>query len=44
VKDGLAKYGAFFNEEFIGKTPNGKQTSIQNPEVLHFFFSKKETG
>jgi hypothetical protein len=41
VKDGLAKYGAFFNEEFIGKTPNGKQTSIQNPEVLHFFFSKK---
>lgn len=41
VKDGLAKYGTFFNEEFIGKTQNSRQASIQNPEVLHFFFSKK---
>lgn len=41
VKDGLAKYGSFFNEEFIGKTNNSQQTSIQNPEALHFFFSKK---
>ena len=42
VADGLAKYGAFFNEEFIGKTTNSVLTSIQNPEVLHFFFSRKK--
>ena len=42
VKDGLEKYGQFFNEEFIGKTNNSKSTNIQNPEVLHFFFSKKK--
>jgi hypothetical protein len=42
VMDGLAKYGSFFNEEFIGKTENSKRTAIQNPEVLHFFFSKKK--
>ena len=41
VKDGLEKYGRFFNEEFIGKTNNGKVCNIQNAEVLHFFFSKK---
>jgi hypothetical protein len=42
VKDGLAKYGDFFKAEFIGKTSNAKLCSIQNPEVLHFFFSKKK--
>ncbi len=42
VKDGLAKYGNFFKEEFIGKTTNANFCSIQNPEVLHFFFSKKK--
>ena len=42
VADGLAKYGAFFNEAFIGKTANSSFTSIQNPEVLHFFFSRKK--
>ena len=41
VKDGLEKYGQFFNEEFIGKTNNSKVCNIQNAEVLHFFFSKK---
>ena len=41
VMDGLAKYGSFFNEEFIGKSENSKRTNIENPEVLHFFFSKK---
>jgi hypothetical protein len=41
VKDGLEKYGQFFNEEFIGKTSNSKVCSIQNAEALHFFFSKK---
>jgi CarboxypepD_reg-like domain len=42
VKDGLAKYGSFFMDEFIGKTANSKLCSIQNPEVLKFFFSKKK--
>ncbi len=42
VKDGLEKYGEFFNEEFIGKTANSRSTSIQNPAALHFFFSKKK--
>ena len=42
VKDGLEKYGTFFNEEFIGKTENSRSTSIQNTEALHFFFSKKK--
>ncbi len=41
VKDGLEKYGQFFNEEFIGNTNNSKVCNIQNAEVLHFFFSKK---
>jgi hypothetical protein len=42
VKDGFAKYGQFFTNEFIGKSTNSKQCNIQNPEVLHFFFSKKK--
>jgi CarboxypepD_reg-like domain len=42
VKDGLAKYGQFFANEFIGKSANSKQCAIQNPEALHFFFSKKK--
>ena len=42
VMNGMEKYGAFFKEEFIGKTENAKNCEIQNPEVLHFFFSKKK--
>ncbi len=42
VKDGLAKYGAFFIEQFIGKTQNSSNCSIQNPGILKFFFSKKK--
>lgn len=42
VADGLAKYGSFFTEEFIGKTANSLLVSVQNPEVLHFFFSKRK--
>ncbi len=42
VKDGFAKYGQFFTNEFIGKSANSKQCIIQNPDVLHFFFSKKK--
>ncbi len=42
VMDGLTKYGQFFKDEFIGKSVNSKQCNIENPEVLHFFFSKKK--
>lgn len=41
VADGWNKYGKFFSENFIGTTPNAEQCTIQNPEVLHFFYTKK---
>ena len=41
VADGLAKYGNFFTENFIGSTPNSANCVIQNPEVLKFYYSKK---
>ena len=41
VKDGWAKYGDFFIENFIGKSEFSAQTVIKNPEVLLFYFSKK---
>ncbi|MBL0357677.1 MAG: carboxypeptidase-like regulatory domain-containing protein [Chitinophagaceae bacterium] len=41
IKDGLAKYGDFFMENFIGKTINSKQCVIINKEALKFYFSKK---
>ena len=41
VKDGWQKYGEFFTENFIGQSGFAKQCSIKNPEVLHFYFSKK---
>jgi hypothetical protein len=41
VKDGWEKYGPFFIEHFIGVTPNAAKTTLQNPEVLKFYFLKK---
>lgn len=41
VKDGWIKYGDFFSDNFIGQTKSAKQCVIKNPEVLHFYFSKK---
>lgn len=41
VRDGWQKYGDFFTENFIGSSEFGKQTTIKNPEVLKFYFSKK---
>jgi hypothetical protein len=41
VKDGWQKYGQFFTDNFIGQTKFAKQSVIKNPEVLHFYFSKK---
>lgn len=41
VKDGWQKYGGFFTDNFVGQTKFAKQCVIKNPEVLHFYFSKK---
>jgi hypothetical protein len=41
VKDGWKKYGEFFTDNFIGQSKFAKQCVIKNPEVLHFYFSKK---
>lgn len=41
VKDGWQKYGVFFTDNFVGQTKFAKQCVIKNPEVLHFYFSKK---
>ena len=41
VKDGWQKYGQFFTDNFIGKSEFSQQTTIKNPEVLKFYFSKK---
>lgn len=41
VRNGLEKYGDFLKDNFIGKTANSKLCTIENPEVLRFFFSKK---
>ncbi|HEY5463585.1 MAG TPA: carboxypeptidase-like regulatory domain-containing protein [Hanamia sp.] len=41
VKDGWAKYGAFFTDNFVGQSKFAKQCVIKNPEILHFYFSKK---
>jgi hypothetical protein len=41
VADGWAKYGQFFTENFIGTTPNAEHCTLENPEALHFFYSKK---
>lgn len=41
VADGWEKYGQFFTDNFIGKSEFSQQTTIKNPEVLKFYFSKK---
>ncbi len=41
VKDGWQKYGEFFTQNFIGQSAFAKQCLIKNPEVLHFYFSKR---
>ncbi len=44
VKDGWEKYGNFFTDNFIGQTKFSKLCFIKNPEVLHFYFSKKRNS
>jgi len=41
VKNGWAKYGTFFTDNFVGQSKFAKQCVIKNPEILHFYFSKK---
>ncbi len=41
VPDGLAKYGKFFTDNFIGNDTNAARSKIQNPEALQFYFRKK---
>ena len=41
VADGMAKYGNFFLEHFIGATPNAAKCRLLNPEALKFYFYKK---
>jgi len=41
VADGWEKYGKFFLENFIGSTPNAALCTLQNTEVLHFYYYKK---
>jgi len=41
VLDGWEKYGSFFTDLFIGNTPFAKQCTLQNPEVLKFFYYKR---
>jgi CarboxypepD_reg-like domain len=42
VKDGWTQYGEFFKEHFIGRTLNSAQCTIENPDALRFFFSKRK--
>lgn len=41
VADGWKQYGNFFLDNFIGNSPNAPQCTLQNPEVLKFYFYKK---
>lgn len=40
-KNGWKKWGDFFMESLIGKTPNARQCILLNKEVVRFRFSKK---
>jgi nucleoside-diphosphate-sugar epimerase len=42
VPDGWAQYGKFFFDNFIGTTPNAEQCSIENPDSLHFYYTKNK--
>ena len=44
VENGWEKYGSFFTDNFIGQSAFAKKCVIKNPEVLHFYFSKKFTA
>lgn len=41
VKDGWEKYGDFFLDHFIGATPFADKCTIQNRDVIRFFYYKR---
>ena len=41
VPNGWEKYGDFFLENFIGTTANARNSQLENPESLKFYFSKR---
>jgi len=41
VADGWNKYGQFFLDNFIGTTSNAAQCTIENKDVINFYFYKK---
>ncbi len=41
VRDGWVKHGAFFVEQFIGRTQNSRDCFIRNPEVLKFYHYRR---
>ncbi|HEU4632985.1 MAG TPA: carboxypeptidase-like regulatory domain-containing protein [Flavisolibacter sp.] len=41
VPDGWEKYGKFFTDHFIGTTPFADSCRLLNPEVLKFFYYKR---
>jgi hypothetical protein len=42
VEDGWTQFGKFFFDNFIGTTPNASLCTIQNPQVLRFFYTKNK--
>ena len=41
VADGWNKYGQFFLDNFLGTTANAAQCTIENKDVINFYFYKK---
>ena len=41
VADGWNKYGQFFLDNFIGTSANASQCTIENKDVINFYFYKK---
>jgi hypothetical protein len=41
VADGWTKYGQFFLDNFIGTSANAAQCTIENKDVINFYFYKK---
>ncbi|GAB4093645.1 carboxypeptidase-like regulatory domain-containing protein [Flaviaesturariibacter terrae] len=41
VPDGWEKYGSFFLDYFIGRSSNAKETKLENPQALKFFYYKR---
>jgi hypothetical protein len=42
IPDGWSRYGSFFLDQFIGTSPNAAQCTLENPDALKFYYSKKK--